>query len=712
MADLTPTGEMREEAAKGLRWYAQDLAGDGVVASTLTWARRIAAGDELTPERVVTIRAWHARHAVDLEAPANANPDDPGYPGPGRVASALWGGPPAAEWAERKVAELEREAEDEARGRYESNEEESFTMQRRDLSGPGWSPRQAALYDVLEQVADVFGPFDLGTGPDGIHYIPAGENPFAAEGLKCSNCAFYQGGGGCELVGDEVRVEPEAVCKFWIIPAEQIAGAEDQAAPAAEMEQTDEARELPDDYRLALEDDVPAGRACGNCRFYDESDRQDDSARCTRWAEYVRGDHYCDAWAGMSDADAAGYGMKDEEEERALVTAAPFVGPALVALIGPPGSGKSTWARAELPDAERVSLEAIRSDADADRGQVIREAISRTFTVLREGRLVVFDSTLSSPAFRRRLRGIGRLLGVPVHAVVFRTPLEKLLAAQEGREAPVPAERVREMYEEYQAQYAAIPGEGWASVSTVSREGSQERTRAVEFAELRARLAGETRSLEVAVTECRAMPEEGGGFTIEGHAAVFDSASYPLPDGRGGTFVEQVKRGAFRSSLQNPEGPTAFLVNHDPNLLLASTHSAPPTLELWEDPKGLRLRARVAPTSYAEDLRVLMERGDVAGMSFGFTVEADRWWQDAQGRTRRDIQRIGRLTDVSIVTASPAYPEPSSEITSRGADVPHEEATASDPMGGLPAAASANTRRHRLRLMELGAANPKAKEND
>jgi len=644
VADLTPTGEMREEAAKGLRWYADGLAGDGVVATTLTWARRIAEGDELTPERVVTIRAWHARHAVDLEAPANANPDDPGYPGPGRVASALWGGPPAAEWAERKVAELEREAEDEARGPNESDQEESFIMERRDLSGPAWSPRQAALYDVLEQVVDVFGPFDLGTGPDGIHYVPASDNPFASEGLKCSGCAFYEGGGGCELVGDEVRVEPEGVCKFWIIPADQVAGAE-------------------------VPEDAPQ--------------------------------------------EAAGYGMKeDEEEERALVTAAPFVGPALVALIGPPGSGKSTWARAELPDAERVSLEAIRTDDGADRGQVIREAISRTFTLLREGRLVVFDSTLSSPAFRKRLRGIGRLLGVPVHAVVFRTPLEKLLAAQEGREAPVPAERVEEMYDEYQAQYAAIPGEGWASVSTISREGSQERTRAVEFAELRARLAGETRSLEVAVTECRAMPADDGGFTIEGHAAVFDSASYPLPDGRGGTFVEQVKRGAFRSSLQNPEGPTAFLVNHDPNLLLASTHSAPPTLELWEDPKGLRLRARVAPTSYAEDLRVLMERGDVAGMSFGFTVEADRWWQDAQGRTRRDIQRIGRLTDVSIVTASPAYAEPSSEITSRGADVPHEEATASDPMGGLPAAASANTRRHRLRLMELGAANPKAKEND
>ena len=210
MADLRPTREMAAEAAKGLRWYAAGRGGSGIVPQTLAWARRIAARDELSPERVVKMRAWHARHAVDLEAPQNSDPRADGYPGPGRVASALWGGLPAAGWAERKVAELEREAED-ARG-YTTKEKETDKMQRRELSGPGWTPRQAALYDVLKQVADVFGPFDTGTGPDGIHYVGAADNPFAGEGLKCANCAFYTGGGGCELVSDEVRVEPEAVC--------------------------------------------------------------------------------------------------------------------------------------------------------------------------------------------------------------------------------------------------------------------------------------------------------------------------------------------------------------------------------------------------------------------------------------------------------------------------------------------------------------------
>lgn len=57
-----------------------------------------------------------------------------------------------------------------------------------------------------------------------------------------------------------------------------------------------EVRELPDNYRPALEEDVPEGRACGNCRFYDEENRDEDRAWCTRWEDYVRGDHYCNAW--------------------------------------------------------------------------------------------------------------------------------------------------------------------------------------------------------------------------------------------------------------------------------------------------------------------------------------------------------------------------------------------------------------------------------
>jgi len=55
-------------------------------------------------------------------------------------------------------------------------------------------------------------------------------------------------------------------------------------------------RDLPDNYRPALSEDVPEGRACGNCFFYNEDNVQNDMAYCERWEEYVRGDYYCNAW--------------------------------------------------------------------------------------------------------------------------------------------------------------------------------------------------------------------------------------------------------------------------------------------------------------------------------------------------------------------------------------------------------------------------------
>ena len=57
------------------------------------------------------------------------------------------------------------------------------------------------------------------------------------------------------------------------------------------------AEQLPDGYRPATSEDVPAGRACGNCTFFNENDvAPDGRARCEKWDEYVDGGAYCNAW--------------------------------------------------------------------------------------------------------------------------------------------------------------------------------------------------------------------------------------------------------------------------------------------------------------------------------------------------------------------------------------------------------------------------------
>jgi peptidoglycan/xylan/chitin deacetylase (PgdA/CDA1 family) len=60
-------------------------------------------------------------------------------------------------------------------------------------------------------------------------------------------------------------------------------------------------RVLPDNYRPSLSEDVPEGRACGNCIFYKEDDVKEFAdgelrAWCEKWDDYVNGAYYCNAW--------------------------------------------------------------------------------------------------------------------------------------------------------------------------------------------------------------------------------------------------------------------------------------------------------------------------------------------------------------------------------------------------------------------------------
>jgi HK97 family phage prohead protease len=78
---------------------------------------------------------------------------------------------------------------------------------------------------------------------------------------------------------------------------------------AEEMEPGGE-RALPDNYRPALAEDVPEGRACGNCVFYDESRQNAEGTKawCDKWDDFVDGGYYCNAWQPHAE-------MGHEEEE-------------------------------------------------------------------------------------------------------------------------------------------------------------------------------------------------------------------------------------------------------------------------------------------------------------------------------------------------------------------------------------------------------------
>ena len=144
-----------------------------------------------------------------------------------------------------------------------------------------------------------------------------------------------------------------------------------------------------------------------------------------------------------------------------------------------------------------------------------------------------------------------------------------------------------------------------------------------------------------------------GGREIVGYAAVFNKWSEDL-----GFFREKIKPGAFSKSLSDGADVRA-LINHDPNLILGRVSNG--TLELEEDDIGLKYRIKLPSTSYANDLKESVRRGDITQNSFGFLTIRDSWKQgDGKELDERTLIEA-KLLDISPVTF-PAYPQTSLDL--------------------------------------------------
>lgn len=120
--NLDPPAYMRAAARRGLEYVSEGYGGDGLKERTIAEARAMAQGN-VTADKWVRLRAWIARHMVDLDSPA-ADPDNDDYPSAGVVAHLLWGSGPSKRAAERAlayadgvVARLEKENEGRTRGK-------------------------------------------------------------------------------------------------------------------------------------------------------------------------------------------------------------------------------------------------------------------------------------------------------------------------------------------------------------------------------------------------------------------------------------------------------------------------------------------------------------------------------------------------------------------------------------------------------------------
>lgn len=142
---------------------------------------------------------------------------------------------------------------------------------------------------------------------------------------------------------------------------------------------------------------------------------------------------------------------------------------------------------------------------------------------------------------------------------------------------------------------------------------------------------------------------------ISGYAVLYETMSSLL----GGWFKEKISRNAFDNTLKSSDVRALF--NHDANLLLGRKSAG--TLRLQSDSNGLLMEIDPPETSYSRDLIVSIERGDITGQSFGFTVKKDSWEDLDKETPIRTIEEIGILHDVGPVTF-PAYEDTSVQVRS------------------------------------------------
>ena len=178
--------------------------------------------------------------------------------------------------------------------------------------------------------------------------------------------------------------------------------------------------------------------------------------------------------------------------------------------------------------------------------------------------------------------------------------------------------------------------------------------------ERRARADREVRTIAEKV-EIRS--SEDGQNKIVGYAAKFNSRSNDL-----GGFIEQIDPGFFDGCLDDD---VRALINHDANLVLGRTASG--TCKLSVDEFGLRYEIAPPETTYANDLIISMQRGDINQSSFAFNVDyendGDSWEYDEQNDIYvRTLLKCKRLFDVSPVTY-PAYDQTQSMVSQRSLDV-------------------------------------------
>ena len=157
--------------------------------------------------------------------------------------------------------------------------------------------------------------------------------------------------------------------------------------------------------------------------------------------------------------------------------------------------------------------------------------------------------------------------------------------------------------------------------------------------------------------EVRAEADENGSI-ITGRPIVYNSQTDL------GWFDEIIERGALdHADLTD----VRFLVNHDTSkipLARSRRNNANSTMQLMVNQDGMDIKVRLDTENNADarSLYSAVQRGDITGMSFMFSVDGEEWDNLESDHPLRTIRSIASVVEVSAVTF-PAYE--STEINAR-----------------------------------------------
>ena len=170
--------------------------------------------------------------------------------------------------------------------------------------------------------------------------------------------------------------------------------------------------------------------------------------------------------------------------------------------------------------------------------------------------------------------------------------------------------------------------------------------------------------------EVRASEDEEHGHILTGRPIVYESQTNL------GWYDETITRGALADTDLKD---VRFLVNHNTDMIplaRSRNNNEHSTMQMVVDDEGMSIRVDldIENNTEAKSLYSAVERGDIDGMSFMFTVDADSWDELESEHPTRTIEKIGKVFEVSAVTF-PAYEATS--LQARGLSEALENARAS-----------------------------------